>query len=224
MNKTSVLIAAIISLALFFVIFALVASGYSKGFDSTTFLLINNGLNVNALNWFFVGLSLYGREYFWILVIALIWVLGKKDAKKGAILLVIALIFMAIIGTGIKDLYYQQRPFDVLSQTILLVPPDTDSAFPSGHALIVIGAAVMALLTLRKRYSIPLFAEALLVSYSRMYVGAHYPLDVLAGGLVGAAISLFVFYALSDSAITYILLDYINGVYSRIISTLKIRR
>ena len=68
--------------------------------------------------------------------------------------------------------------------------PATDFSYPSGHALIVSVGAIIVLMTLPYYVSIPLFVEALIVSYSRVYVGVHWPLDVLSGWILGIAIAL----------------------------------
>jgi undecaprenyl-diphosphatase len=70
----------------------------------------------------------------------------------------------------------------------LLEAPSTYS-FPSGHATVSFACAtVLALAVPRLRW--PLFALAALISFSRVYVGVHYPFDVLAGALLGVAIAI----------------------------------
>jgi membrane-associated phospholipid phosphatase len=78
---------------------------------------------------------------------------------------------------------FEPRPFMVLGIEPLVIG-DTDSSYPSGHALIV-GTGAYASLHLPLYLRIPLLLEALLVSYGRIYVGLHWPLDVVAGWLLG---------------------------------------
>lgn len=69
----------------------------------------------------------------------------------------------------------------------LLEAPSTFS-FPSGHATVAFAAAtVLALAVPRLRW--PLYALAALIAFSRVYVGVHYPGDVLAGALLGVGIA-----------------------------------
>ena len=68
--------------------------------------------------------------------------------------------------------------------------PATHS-FPSGHATVSFACAtVLALAVPRLRW--PLFALAALIAFSRVYVGVHYPLDVIAGAVLGVAVGLVV--------------------------------
>ena len=209
-------------LAVFVVIFLFVNYDISSGFDASVFKLINSTLNVSSLNSFFVALSEYGREYFWIPVVALIWFLGKEKEKKGALLMVAVFIVIMIVGTLIKDGYYRARPFLSLSGVNVLIAMPADSSFPSGHAMIVIGGAVAALLFLRKKYSIPLLIEALLVCYSRIYVGVHYPTDVIGGAFLGAGLALMTYYLLADSAIFSYVFKGLVHYYDRILKALHV--
>jgi len=59
--------------------------------------------------------------------------------------------------------------------------------FPSSHAANTFCAAVIVILLLRKPWTRWMLAWALLVSYSRIYLGVHYPGDILAGALLGSA-------------------------------------
>ena len=201
MQTKNTLLLGIIFIIVFLVIFALVAYGVTASFDDSVFTFINSGLNVNSLNFFFIVATNYGREYFWIPVVMLLWLFGKKNEKRAALVLVIVFIILIITGEALKYGYYRARPPLSLSNALLLVPLDSDSSFPSGHALIVMGGAVVSLLMLRKRYSLPLLTEALVVCYSRIYVGVHYPMDVLGGAVLGAGVALTVAYILLNASI-----------------------
>jgi membrane-associated phospholipid phosphatase len=156
--------------------------------DASTFHTINTS-HGKTLNTIMVDLTKYGREIVWISVIVLLDVLGKKDGQKAAILLTIAFLILIPLGTVLKNEIDRPRP----STENLLDNNDHDSSFPSGHAIIVSAGATILLFRFHSGrqiiFSIILGIEALLVSYSRIYVGAHYPLDVVGGILLGTGIA-----------------------------------
>jgi undecaprenyl-diphosphatase len=65
--------------------------------------------------------------------------------------------------------------------------PDTHS-FPSGHATVAFACATVLALAV-PRLAVPLYVLAGLIAFSRVYVGVHYPLDVLAGAVLGYALA-----------------------------------
>ncbi|MGC1426014.1 MAG: phosphatase PAP2 family protein [Nitrosotalea sp.] len=173
-----------------FAILAFLISGNSEvtKWDTSSFQSINNP-HGKTFSKIMVDFTKYGREVVWISVIVLLAVLGKKDGRKAAVLLTIAFLILIPLGTVLKNEIDRSRP----STENLLVNSDHDSSFPSGHAVIVSAGAAILLLRFNKGrqiiFSVILGIEALLVSYSRIYVGAHYPLDVVGGILLGTGIA-----------------------------------
>ena len=159
--------------------------------DHSTFVSINHpeGKTVNKI---MVDLSKYGREAVWIGVTAMLFVFGRKDGRKAAVLLTITFLILIPLGTVLKSEIDRQRPVP-LSSDNLLIQNDTDPSFPSGHATIVSGGAAILLLRFNRGKqiiaSIILAIEAVLVAYSRIYTGVHYPMDVVGGILLGTGVA-----------------------------------
>lgn len=194
MNKYH--ITSIIILVLFVVLSILVSplANNNHGIianDTSAFLKVNDS-HVHFLNKLMILLTEYGREAFWIMTIVLLFVRGGIVGKKTAIVLALAFIVIIPIGYAAKDLVQRERP--TIPESDVILAQDSDYSYPSGHATIVSAGAAIALALFRdsKRklaISLALTAEAALVCISRVYVGGHYPLDVVGGILLGVGIS-----------------------------------
>jgi membrane-associated phospholipid phosphatase len=139
-----------------------------------------------------IYLSLYGREVFWIVTIVLLFTLGGRAGKKTALILSLTIIALIPIGSIAKQSIERPRP--IIPTNDFLIPADTEFSFPSGHALIVSAGAAIALALFRdstKKLAISLILtlEGALVCISRVYVGGHYPLDIIGGIILGVGIS-----------------------------------
>ncbi|MDG6927826.1 MAG: phosphatase PAP2 family protein [Nitrososphaerota archaeon] len=148
---------------------------------------------VGFLDGAMVVFSEYGREYFWIPLVAVIWLFGSGRVKFSAYVMIIAFILAIIAGEILKPALAVPRPF-YFYDFRLLVPRPTDFSYPSGHALIVWTGASSTFYYLRKRYVYLLSIEALLVSISRVYVGVHWPLDIVGGAVLGVAMAMLAVY------------------------------
>lgn len=194
MNKYHLI--AIILIVSFVILAALVSvrdSPIAAG-DRAAFLSINNS-HSPSLNGLMILLSQYGREVFWIVTIILLFIFGGWTGKKTALVMTISMLVLIPIGTMAKDVIARERP--IAPQSDFLLTSDKEGSFPSGHATIVSAGAAVALALFRNTrrklaISIGLAVEALLVCISRVYVGGHYPSDVLGGILLGAGVS-FIF-------------------------------
>jgi membrane-associated phospholipid phosphatase len=139
-----------------------------------------------------IFLTQYGREAFWILAISVLFVFGGPDGKKTAMVMSMSILVLMLIGNIAKDVVERPRP--IIPDIGILIAADTEYAFPSGHAVIVSAGATAALALFRgttKQLTVSLLLalEAALVCYSRIYVGGHYPLDVLGGILLGVGVT-----------------------------------
>lgn len=91
-----------------------------------------------------------------------------------------------------KPLWGRQRPCCVAMEKRLLVPCSRSKSFPSSHAANSAAVATLVWLEYGVYAGLPLACLSLAISYSRVYVGVHYPLDVLCGMILGVCISYLV--------------------------------
>lgn len=120
----------------------------------------------------------------WMIVVLLL--LCFKKTRKVGIMCVFSLLFASITNDLIiKNLVMRPRPFVEIQELIPIVKLPTSYSFPSGHSASSLAVGWLCLRCAKKRIGIPAFIAALLMAYSRMYVGVHYPTDVLTGCLIG---------------------------------------
>lgn len=189
MLARSYLVVGAFSILLFLVISALVFSNGTQAADAQLAVGINHADLGSAITAVMVVFADYGREYFWIPVVGAMLVLGNRNTKLLAIELAALFVIGIAFGEALKVVVYRPRPFESIDGIITRVVTDLDSSYPSGHALIVSIGAAFAMFKFKTRVVGLLFVlEAATVCYSRVYVGMHYPLDVIAGIFLGIGI------------------------------------
>ncbi len=130
----------------------------------------------------------------WILL-CIVLMFFKKTRKAGimaALALILGALFTNII---IKQLVARPRPYLTVEGLLPLLPAPDPHSFPSGHTTAAFAAAVGIWLQFKK--SAPTYIAlffAVLMGVSRVYVGAHYPSDVIAGTIIGTLSAIIVYY------------------------------
>ncbi len=160
--------------------------------DHALFLRINGVWTHPALDMAMPAMTDLNRSYwFWAaLGCGLVAWLYKRRASA----LRMAVTLGATIGGTdllcdrlLKPLFHRLRPEFVESAVILRAGSHSRYGFPSNHSANSFAAAAF-IASLHPRFAAPAFAAAALIAYSRVYVGAHFPSDVLGGAVVGSAV------------------------------------
>ena len=126
----------------------------------------------------------------WLPFILLFWILlsylDKKNRKKILVLIPIVIILGDFIGKNIKSLELRDRPWFSLGDSINHLGGEGGRhySFPSNHALNITSIAYI-FSSIYNDYYRYIWAYALVVIFSRVYIGVHYPLDVLTGVFIG---------------------------------------
>jgi undecaprenyl-diphosphatase len=121
--------------------------------------------------------------------ITIAFVLALARRQPSLFMLVTAGVLTAdMLALLLKMLGGRRRPFVANPEQDPLVGTPFDLSLPSGHAATSFAGATL-LAWYAPRLAVPLFALAVLIAWSRVYVGVHYPLDIVAGAVLGIAVA-----------------------------------
>ena len=158
---------------------------YIASLDSAVFILINRSLSSPALDLIMSLITHIGSTVFWLIISLVLWF---RDKRREAVLLATTIILGGIFFSFLKVFIERPRPYQIVAGS-RVVEMEGGSSFPSGHTKNVFSAAVILGKNRTIRWKVSLYMLALIISFSRIYVGMHYPLDVLVGALAGYIIA-----------------------------------
>lgn len=145
---------------------------------------------IAVLNDLFVGLGTVEKlGLLWVLAaLAIAWGLGCGRRRIVALAALTALTTFAADSAAfaVKDLTNRRRPFEAHQQIHPLYVVHS-SSFPAGHAATAFAGATLLSAVAPKAAPL-LLVVAAAIGFSRVYVGVHYPTDVLAGAVIGVAV------------------------------------
>jgi undecaprenyl-diphosphatase len=140
--------------------------------------------------------SKLGDGWFWYGLMALLAGFGGNRGRLVAAQMLITGWFAWLIYRTIKRHTRRLRPFHAHAEVIAHLPPLDEYSFPSGHTMHAVSFSIIAIAGF-PQLAVPLIGFSLLVAMSRVVLGLHYPTDVLAGALLGAALSIASLFAQS---------------------------
>jgi undecaprenyl-diphosphatase len=160
--------------------------------DAEIFLAINHLPHTRILNGFFYGLTfIYQAVTVWYAEMILEILRHRRNARTILREAIVPLLLTStLVELVIKPYFKRRRPFITIIQAIVIGKKPGSWSFPSGHAA---GAFAGAWLLNRKfpRFSLLRYTVAGLVGFSRIYLGDHYPGDVMSGSLAGLLFAMF---------------------------------
>lgn len=166
--------------------------------DGQILLFIQEHLRFTEINPAVIFITRLGDSGFIWIVLSIILLFPKKTRRAGILSLVALLGSLCITNFFLKNYVARVRPYEVIQGLNCLVEKAVDWSFPSGHASAAFASAVVIYKSRPKRLGIPCMILAIAIALSRLYVGIHYPSDVICGVIIGTLIGLIVFWLFGE--------------------------
>lgn len=163
--------------------------------DKNILLFIQDVIRNDMLTPFFTAVTRLGNAGLIWIVISLLLLFSGKTRKIGVMSVLALFMSLCINNFILKNLVARSRPFDAIGALIPLIDRPTDFSFPSGHSGSSFAAACVYVRKLPKPVGVPLLVLAVVIALSRLYIGVHYPSDVIVGMIIGVLISYLAEYA-----------------------------
>lgn len=167
-------------------------------FEAAIILWIQENLR-GVMDGFWVSVTRLGDDGMLWIILGIVLLLWKKTRPIGVTILISLVFDYVIINRTLKGLVARPRPF-VVNEAIrpLITNVSPYKSFPSGHS----GGAFAAMFALYrwvpKKIGVPALILAALVALSRLYVGVHYPTDIITGCVVGFMCSVWAHYIVTQ--------------------------
>ena len=157
--------------------------------EGAILMWIQNHLRCATLNPVMIVITSLGNGgAFWIALTVLLLIF-RRTRRIGVYCAASMLLTLLVVNLCIKPLAARTRPYELIQGLEILVSRPRDYSFPSGHSANSLSCAWTLFRLAPKKYGVPALVLAVLIALSRLYVGVHFPTDVLAGAAIGVLLS-----------------------------------
>jgi membrane-associated phospholipid phosphatase len=153
--------------------------------DGDILIFIQENIRSGILTPIFTAVTTLGNSGIVWVIISLLLLISKRTRKAGVMSLLALLVSLLINNVTLKNLVARVRPYETIEGLVPLISRPWDYSFPSGHTGSSFASAWVLYRTLPKRFGIPALILAGLIGLSRLYLGVHFPTDVLFGVISG---------------------------------------
>jgi undecaprenyl-diphosphatase len=163
--------------------------GYLQNLDIALFRFVNGSLQNSVLDFVMPLITNLNRHTSVLIAVGLLLILlfvkGGRNGKYAVIVLIFGILFSDQLNSSVaKFILARPRPCHTLAYVHLLVGCGSGYSFPSSHAVNTFCGAVILAFFFPKAGKW-LYTFAVIVAFSRVYVGVHYPSDVVGGAVIG---------------------------------------
>lgn len=157
--------------------------------------------NLSGHNFFLDSIGIIAAQYLpYFLFLGFVFMAATEHGWRKKLFFFVEGLIAVILSRGlvteiVRYFYYSPRPFETLRFQSLI--PENGSSMPSGHMAFFF-ALSMIIYFYDKRWGIYYFVLSLAVGLARIFVGVHWPLDIVAGAIIGVLSGIFIHFILSD--------------------------
>lgn len=162
--------------------------------DGSILIWIQNYLRSDLWNWFWISITKLGDSGFIWLTTAILLLFFKRTRKVGIVALCSISLCFIITNLGLKNIVARPRPYTQIAELMILTHPEKSFSFPSGHTANSFAVALIYFRMLPRKYGVSAVILASFIAFSRLFIGVHYPSDVIGGFLVAMLASSVVYY------------------------------
>ncbi|WP_017753990.1 undecaprenyl-diphosphatase [Calidifontibacillus oryziterrae] len=163
-----------------------------SAYNIELFRMINDlGKHYTALNPVMIFIAEY-TIFFLALAVVTLWLSRSNNNRLIVISGVVTLVLSEIVGKIAGKLHTNNQPFAEIANVNQLIEKAVNNSFPSDHTIIFFSFCITFLL-FNRGWGFLATIIALIVGFSRIWVGVHYPADVFAGALISIIIAIVVF-------------------------------
>lgn len=159
-----------------------------ESLNQSLFLMLNASVNTASWEIEFASLSANYAIYLVPVILIFLWLRGN-DQTRGALVMAVVVAELALLVNQLIPLWwFHPRPFMVpIGKTF--VEHAADSSFPSDHLTFILGIAfTLAYWTRLRGVALVIIAIGLLVAWARIFIGVHFPFDMIGSALIAAII------------------------------------